>query len=311
MTSRTRTLFALLAPALIAGGIVAASATSTRADEDDDARAAEREARAAEREARKAEQEARKEAAREAKKHMKEARQEVKEQLAEARRQLENAPLPDGMREKIDQRMGKAGSGDMSSFEAEMEAMGAEIEAEMEGMAEEFEDFGKGWEDWAKKFDGQDFDFDFDFDPHAAVPMPPVPPVPPVPPAAPSAGIPGVDLDLGDLDIVIDLPDLGLDADQVEQLQSIFESEQDVLEPAREELQELSDDLREALEDPGASEAEIGRMVDAISDREAKIRKAQVLAWVKSRKILDASQRDRVEDAKIRSRDRRGPRRVR
>jgi hypothetical protein len=327
--TRTRTLFAILAPALVAGGIVAVSATSTRADESDDAREARREAREAAREAR----EAQKAAAKEAKAAMKEAKKQAREGIANALEQIEQAPIPEKLREKIaerlqraaeriDERLDRAGSGDfhdMDAFEAEMEAMGEEIEAEMEAMGEEFENFGAGWDEWAKQFEKQwdgkavviDPDgngFDFDFDPGVMVlPVPPSAPVPPVPPSPPSP--PSVDIDLSDLDLTIDIDDLSLGADQIEQLHLIFEAEEDVLEPSREKLADLSDDLRDALEDPDASEAEIGRMVDAISAEEATIRKAQILAWVKSRKVLDPDQRDRVQKAKVKVK--RGPRRVR
>lgn len=333
--TRTRTLFAFLAPALVAGGIVAFSATSTRADRDDDDEA-EREAdqheREAERHAREAERHAReahKQAAKEARKQVKAARQQVKEQLAEARQQLKDAPIPDKLKKKIldrlqqaaeniDRRMGASGSGDdmdMEDFEAEMEAMGEELEAEMEALGEEFESFGEGWEEWAKQFDDHGggaivIDPDsFDFDSHGGmmvIPTPPTPPSRPTPPTPPS-----VDIDLSDLDIVIDVQDLSLGADQVEQLHIIFQDEQDVLEPAREKLADLSEGLRTALEDPDASEQEIGKMVDAISAEEAKIRKAQILAWVKSRKLLDGDQRDKVQGAKIKVKKARAPRRVR
>lgn len=327
--TRTRTLFAILAPALVAGGIVAVSATSTRADDDQDeqeAREAEREAREAEREAARHQKEAHKaqqQAMKEARKEMKRARQHAREQLEEARRQIEAAPLSDKMKQKILKRldeaaekieagMDKADSGDWDGFEAEMEAMGEAMEA----MGEEFEHFGDGWDDWAKQFDGNGgaivIDPDnFDFDSHGMVviPKPPRPPTPPTPPTPPDP--PAIDMDLSDLDIVIDVQDLSLGADQVEQLHIIFQSEQDVLEPARERLEDLSEQLRDALESSDADEHEIERMVDAINAEEGKIRKAQILAWVKSRKLLDDDQQDKVEKAKVKVKKAKAPRRVR
>jgi Spy/CpxP family protein refolding chaperone len=107
--------------------------------------------------------------------------------------------------------------------------------------------------------------------------------------------VPPVVIDMGDLDLDVDLGDLSLEADQLAELEALFESERVVVEPAREALEELADDLREELEDPDADEAKVEQLIDAISEEEAKIRKAEVMALVKSRKVLDAKQRAEIE----------------
>lgn len=319
--TRNRTLLAALLPAAFAGGLVGVTATTTFADDPDTARA---EADAARRAAR-----AEKQAAKQAKQQVKMARKMALRQLEEARKQIRHAPLPDDLRDKLDEKldrvaeaidrhMDRAAQGDMAQLEAEMEAMGAEIEKEMESFGTEMEAMGQHWEEWAKQFedqqgrtvmvfpDSKDLDFDFDFDP----PEPPVPPIPPnVAPTAPTAPFPippaprrGLDVDMSDLDISIDTGDLSLAPDQVDALHAIFEEEQRVVEPAREAIEQTSDALRDALEDPNVRESDVVRMVDDISQEEAKIRKAQILAWVKSRKILDEDQRDVVEKSKIKVR---------
>lgn len=315
--SRIRTtLFALLIPAALAGGLVA----TTFADDDDDARQDEREARGAAREAeaeaRQAEREARdaaKGTRKAAKKQVQEARRRAVEQLDTAREQIRLAPLPARLRDRllarldqiansVGQHLDRAGDGS-GDFEADMERMGEEIEAEMEEMAKEFEKMG---EDFAKNFDGKDWSFDpgdVDMDNF----VPPVPPVPPVAPVAPRAPLPpraaasgiDVDVDMSDLDLVIDVDNLALGADQIEALHLIFEDEQRVVEPAREALDDAAEVLREALDNPDIDEREVGKMVDEISEQEARIRKAQILAWVKTRSVLDDRQRDRVEKAKV------------
>jgi Spy/CpxP family protein refolding chaperone len=302
--TRTRTLLAILAPAAFAGVIVAASASSTRADADDDRADA-----TADRAARRAARDADKAAARAAKTHLKQARKLARQQLDQARRELETAGIPDALRDRIlarlelasdaiDRRMSRAGSGNLDVMVVELEAMGREIEQEMAAMGRELEKemeaMGAQWEAWAKQFEGAWHRFD-----GTGVPQPPrtvIPPMPPMPPMPPSGPI-DIDIDMSDLDLSIDLGDLSLSTSQTDALHDVFADERQVVEPAREALDVLSDDLRRLLDDPDADERAVARMVDAISAEEGKIRKAQVLAWVKSRRILDADQRDRVEAA--------------
>jgi Spy/CpxP family protein refolding chaperone len=151
--------------------------------------------------------------------------------------------------------------------------------------------------------DGSSGDVVIHVGPHGRGVTPPTPPTPPDPPTPPTPPDPmtDMDLDLGDLDIDIDvdLDDLGLASDQLDQLREIFDDSRGVIDPAREALDEASNELRDALEDADTDESDIGRLVDAVSAQEAKIRKAEILAWVKSRHLLDDKQRTRVEKARV------------
>jgi hypothetical protein len=288
-------------------------------------RDAERKAREAERLARQAGKQAAKGAAKAAKGQIKAARAQAREQLERAREQIAKAPMPEKMRQKIlarldraakvlDEHLANATAGDMDDLEREMEAMGEELEREMEAMAEELAALGEDWEDWAPVIVNKVGSWTGSWD--GDVPEPPEPPdapeppdfgddvdvfvVPPVPPVPP---VPGLDLDLDDIDITIDI-DLGalkLSSDQLGQLDIIFDAEQDVVEPAREQIEDLSEELHDALAADQVDEAKLARLVDEISEREAAIRKAQILAWAKSKRLLDAGQRDRIEKATVKS----------
>ncbi len=287
-------------------------------------RDAERKAREAERLARQAGKQAAKGAAKAAKGQIKAARAQAREQLERAREQIAKAPMPEKMRQKVlarldraakllDEHLANASAGDLDDLEREMEAMGEELEREMEAMAEELEELGDDWEAWApvivNKVGSWTGSWDGDVPEPPDAPEPPdfdddvVFVVPPVAPVAPVAPVPGLDLDLDDVDITIDI-DLGalrLSSDQLGQLDVIFDAEQDVVEPARAQIEDLSEELHDALAADQVDEARLARLVDEISEREAAIRKAQILAWAKSKRLLDAGQRDRIEKATVKS----------
>ncbi len=294
--SRTRTLITVLIPAALVGSLVAAPAS--RADDDDDVRAAQAEAKA----------------------QLKAARKQAKQQLKSAREQIANAPMPENLRdrllekldkiaEKVDERLQDALSQDFSDLEGledQMEAMGEALEAEMEQMGEEWEQFGEDFERQFKDSWGAGHPVIVipeppeppDFDPHD-LPVPPVAPTPPTAPRGSSSASSGIDIDLGDLDLSIDVTDLDLAADQIDALGTIFEDQQDLVDPATEKLEDVAEELRTALADPDSTEAEVGKLVDELSAQEAVIRKAQIVAWVKSRNLLDDDQRAKVQRAKV------------
>ena len=66
---------------------------------------------------------------------------------------------------------------------------------------------------------------------------------------------------------------------------------------AKKQLDDLSAKLRTALSNPATPDADITRLVDQISAREAVIRKSRILAWAQARRVLDDGQRKKVEDA--------------
>jgi len=66
---------------------------------------------------------------------------------------------------------------------------------------------------------------------------------------------------------------------------------------AKREIDRLSETLRVALDNPSSSEAEVGRYVDQISAQEATIRKARINAWMSARRVLSDDQRAQVAGA--------------
>jgi Spy/CpxP family protein refolding chaperone len=221
----------------------------------------------------------------------------VKQQMQAARAAVKNDKnIPAASRDKIiarmdrvnaivERRLAKLNNGaDMSKLEAEMEAMGEEIEQAMEGLEDELEEVGVAvGADFAKQFGNFDFDFDFDHDDDDlnAIPM-----------------APDLDSDDDDMrDAIGDLRDLALDANQKDQIGKLrVESDRSVA-AAKAKLDSLSDKLEAALENAASADADIARMVDQISAQEAEVRKARILAWHKARRVLDAAQRKKVQDA--------------
>jgi hypothetical protein len=211
------------------------------------------------------------------------------------------------VRDKLKLRLGKLKSLDLDKIGPEMERMGDDIEKDMEGLDKDLEQLGgklgkhfaeKFGKDFARNFgpghlpgnqyrdnsDDGDDDADDDDDDRAAVALPP-----------------NVDtdrVDPSDLRAAIaDLKDLGLDQSQRELLAKLRADSDRRVADARRELEAMSDRLHDTLGNAGASEDDIARQIDLISQKEATIRKARILAWVKARAVLDGDQRKRVEAA--------------
>jgi hypothetical protein len=212
------------------------------------------------------------------------------------------------VRDKLGNRLSKIKSLDLDKIGPEVERMGDEIEKDMEGLDNDLQQLGgklgkhfaeKFGKDFAKSFgpghfaipgghdsdnsDDADDDNDDDDD-KAAVVMPP-----------------NVDTDMVDpSDVraaIADVRNVALDQSQREQLAKLrAESERRVTE-AKRELEAMSDRLHETLGDLSASEDDITRQIDLISQKEATIRKARILAWIKVRNLLDKDQRKQIEAA--------------
>ncbi len=214
-------------------------------------------------------------------------REMVKAQLATARASISgNAHIPADVKKKLLARLDKAGAAvekrlsnlrltDLGALEDELEKMGEEIEEAMEGFEDEMKDaFSKNLKvDLSKmRFDHDDFDI----------------------PSAPDLD----DDDDDDMrDAINDLKDLALDAKQRDQITKL-RSESDVkVAAAKKQIAESSEKLRLALANTNTSDAEISRLVDQVSAHEATMRKARITAWAQARRVLDASQRKKVEDA--------------
>jgi hypothetical protein len=110
--------------------------------------------------------------------------------------------------------------------------------------------------------------------------------------------IPSPDVDDNDdlADAVRDMGDLKLTPAQHTAIAKLRTDSDKQVDSAKKALDSASDNLRKLLEN-GAGEAEVSRAIDQVSQQEAAIRKARILAWVNARKILDDAQRKKVENA--------------
>lgn len=211
------------------------------------------------------------------------------------------------VRGKINARLGRLRSMDVDKLDRlgpEMERMGDEIEKEVEGLDKDLAQLGdKLGKRFAKKF-GRDFarnlgpsaasgrgsdgsddddDNDGDDDDKDAVVMPP-----------------GADTDMDPSNLgpaIADLKGLALDPGQRAQLARLRADSDSQVASAKRELDRLSNELHDALRDGTADEAELAHQIDSISQKEAAIRKARILAWVKARNVLRDDQRKRIEAA--------------
>ena len=208
------------------------------------------------------------------------------------------------VRNKIHARIGRLKALDLDKLDRlgpEMERMGDEIEREMEGLDKELEQLGdKIGKGFAKKF-GKDIarsfatppsshdsddadDDDDDDDDRGATVMPP-----------------GVDIDIPDpadlAPAIAALKGLTLDARQKEQLAKLRADSDGKVAAAKRDLEQMSNRLHDVLADGSASEDDIARQIDSISQKEATIRKARILTWVKARNLLRQDQRKMIEAA--------------
>ena len=117
--------------------------------------------------------------------------------------------------------------------------------------------------DWLK---GTPFGPPGDDDPDLDIPDPPDPP------------------DFDDLDI--DLDDVQLDAGKIAALEKIAADEEKATRPAQKRVTELGRQLKRVVGGADPNQAEIDRLVDAITAEEAKIRKARLAALTQSRKVI-------------------------
>lgn len=109
---------------------------------------------------------------------------------------------------------------------------------------------------------------------------------------------PDVDADDDDMkDAIKDLRDMALKPDQKDKINKLRADSDASVRVAKKQMDELSAKLQTALGNPAVTDAEIGRLVDQISAQEATIRKARIQAWAQARRVLDDAQRKRVEDA--------------
>lgn len=212
-----------------------------------------------------------------------------------------------GMRNQLNTRLNRLKSLDLDRLGPELERMGDEIERQMEGLDEELSQLGdRLGKSFAKKF-GKDFaknfgpgvpsvspgnsrdnsddadDDDDDDDDRAAVAVPSTP------------GPDVADQDLGPA--IAALKGLSLDADQRRELARLRADSDRQITSARRELERMSSRLHDTLRDSEAKEADVAQQIEAISTKEAAIRKARILTWLRVRHMLHPDQRKVVEEA--------------
>ncbi len=237
----------------------------------------------------------------------------VNEQIDNAQKSIDSSPLSAEVKAKLHAKLEKTksivkkrlkDSKNLTPAEIgeEMGKMGEEIGEEMEGFGEEMEKFGdqmdKQWGGSNKgphvrvhvahaKHDADhdhDQDGDDDDDDMHEAPM-----------------APDVAIDTNDDDdmkqAIKDLGDLALKPAQREAITKLRVESDKTVADAKRQLDDLSSKLHDALGDPKVSDADVAKYVDQISAQEAAIRKARLIAWVHARGVLDAAQRKKVEDA--------------
>jgi hypothetical protein len=238
----------------------------------------------------------------------------VQEQLESVQRALDSLPgvTPDlrdklrsriiNVRAKLRAKLSRLKSMDVDKIGSEVERIGDELEKDMNGIDKDLEQLaekiGKHYadkfnKDWAKNFnpaiatgpdnsDGSDDESDDDDDDdNDSVSL-----------------TPSVSIDRGDPDVrakIDSLKNLTLAPNQKAQLARLrAESEQQVAQ-AKRELEDMSNRLHDALGNASASEADVSQQIDNISRKEAAIRKARILTWMKVRKLLDRDQLKLIE----------------
>jgi hypothetical protein len=241
----------------------------------------------------------------------------VQEQLDAVTRMLDTLPnVPPDVRERLKSRaravreklksLGKLKSMDLDKIGPEMERMGDEIEKEMEGLDKDLEQlgdkFGKSFSDkfgrdFAKRVgpgpgrppsvdhsdssdsdDGED-DSDDDDDKDAGLP-------------------PSVDdaIDPSDVhDQIAALKALPLDPGQKAKLAKLRAESDEQIKSAKAELDEMSNKLHAKLGDASVNESEVSSLIDRISSKEAVIRKARILTYVRARKLFDRDQQKKID----------------
>jgi hypothetical protein len=105
------------------------------------------------------------------------------------------------------------------------------------------------------------------------------------------------DDDGDDADAARGLGDLSLKQPQRDAIARLRADSERQIEAAKHALDAAEHQLHDEIDNPDTSDAELARAIDAVSQQEAAIRKARILAWHGARRVLDDGQRRRVEAA--------------
>jgi hypothetical protein len=213
-------------------------------------------------------------------------------QLKTARDSISKSNMPEDMKKKVlarldkaqaamDKRLANIKNATPEEIEEQMEAMGEEIAASMDGLDDEMEEMGQKMAEDAQKNMNFKFKFTHDDDDDDDMPSPPT-----------------LDSDDDDLrDAIGDLKDLAVTPQQRDQIVKLRTDSDKTVATSKKQIDDLSEKLHTALGDKKTSDADITRMVDQISAEEGKVRKARILAWAQARRLLDAAQQKKVDDA--------------
>ena len=203
------------------------------------------------------------------------------------------------VRANVKKRVANLDADDLDDLGEELGKMGEELGKEMEEFGKEMEKFGQDFEkqmgkDFAKQMSKQwgkfnvhldHDDDDDDDDDDRDLP-----------------GMPGVDDDDDLDDAVRSLGNLNLKQPQRDQIKKLRLDSDAKVATAKAELARAEENLQRKLENAGASDADIASAIDRVTQQEAAIRKARILAWVNARRVLDDAQRKKVESAKGKTR---------
>lgn len=225
----------------------------------------------------------------------------VDEQIDSALRSLDNPGVPAGVRAKatahlekvrakIKAKLGHIDASNLDQLGEQLGELGDEIGGEMDQFGSDLDTWGdKFGKDIAKKVakdlarhglraDADDDDDDSDL-------------------LSPPDSTDDDDVDQA----VRDLGDLSLSADQRARISAERARSDAEYAKAKRALDAASDALEKLIAN-GGSEADVSKAIDAVTQEENAIRKARLLAWVRVRSYLDASQRTRVESAAAKKR---------
>jgi hypothetical protein len=199
------------------------------------------------------------------------------------------------VRAKVKKRIAKIDTSDPQRLGEELSGLGEEIGQEMEEFGQEMDKFGADMDQWSKQFEknwGKNFKFKYDSDDDRD--------------DDDDQDVDVDDDDDHDIDMpaVRDLGDLKLKAPQRDALRRLRAESDAKVANAKRELERAEAQLQKAIENVNASDADIARAIDAVAQQEATIRKARILTWVNARRMLDDSQRQKVEGAARKGRTR-------
>lgn len=225
--------------------------------------------------------------------------------IHEAQEAIKTSGLPADVRDKLQKHLDKVkeavktrlahlDASNLDQLGEELSKMGDDIGKQMEELGKEMEkygqqagkdsmkNFGKNWSGRGAHFrwDSKDDDSD-DSDDNDDNDLP---------------SAPDVD-DADDLDDAVkSLGDLSLKQPQRDQIQKLRADSDRQVAAAKKQLDQASDTLKKQLDNSATSDADIARSIDAVTQQEAAIRKARILAWHGARRVLDDAQRKKVED---------------